>query len=324
MQLTLRQEQILAFIYHQADLPTKEIARKLGIREHTVRREIERFSLENIIRRQSFIDIYRLGYVQYELYLSLGAQKPSSVDRFLKFIISSERVAWVGQFSGEFQYVIAVCCRTPHELLEFISQVGRTVGVALTDRQMSIRLSYTEFPLKHFATRDFGPKRIHFGVPGDEVIDRLDHDILKALSHPDYAGNNALAARLKIPQSTCHARIQRLTKRGIIAGSTYVIDFSKVGLQAFTLLLKTRTHSKQLTEALIGYGEKHPAVAFVAEGIGAFDYKIGILLRLASDIVSTSQQISDVLGDQLVTCSCLTSFDYLKVARYPFETYLIQ
>ena len=99
MILSERKSQILSALYLQADLTTREIAQQLQIKEHTVRRETEWLVESDIIRRQSFIDVYRLGFVQYELYLSLGAQKQASVNRFLKLILVSDRVAWVGQFS---------------------------------------------------------------------------------------------------------------------------------------------------------------------------------------------------------------------------------
>ena len=143
-----RQLRVLAAVYHQADLPIHVIAQQLRLREHVVRRDLHHLLQTGLARRQAFIDVYRLGYVQYEICLSLGAQRAQRTSKFLHFLQASPRVAWIGQFSGAFQYIITVCVRTPHEIRDFMSELADQAGVALTDRQIAIRLSYTEFPLK--------------------------------------------------------------------------------------------------------------------------------------------------------------------------------
>ena len=114
MRTSERQRRILAAFYHQANKPVAAVAKQLDCQPHTVRREVENLTAAGLMRRQAFIDVYRLGYVQYELYFSLGAQRESAVKSFLKKLADSPRVAWIGQFSGRFQYVLTVCCRAPH------------------------------------------------------------------------------------------------------------------------------------------------------------------------------------------------------------------
>ena len=321
MKLTDRQQLILAAVYHQAERTSRQLGRQLRLQEHTVRREIEALTANGVIRRQAFIDTYRLGYTQYELYLSLGAADKTTIARFLNFLRRSPVVPWVGQFSGAYQYVLTVCARSPYEVQEFVNQLGAIAGVAFVDRQLSIRLSYTEFPLRVYDEATYGPKRLTFGVPGNEKIDETDHRILQLLSQRSVRGAAEVADELDIPSSTAHARIKRLEQKGIVAGYTYVVDFSKVGIQAFSLLLKTKSHSSSLTKKLLSFCEQNRSVGYVTENIGAFDYKVGVLLADPSEILAVSQRLGDALKDEMLLCSALTAFDYLKVTRYPFDSF---
>lgn len=119
---------------------------------------------------------------------------------------------------------------------------------------MALRLSYTEFRIKQFGNQQLGPGKLTFGMPGQEKIDETEPLILKGLSKPGSSGNNEMAMRFGIALSTCHARVQRFQKAGVIVGSSFVVDFSKVGIQAYSPLLKTRTHSAALrAEASSGF-----------------------------------------------------------------------
>jgi DNA-binding Lrp family transcriptional regulator len=139
------------------------------------------------------------------------------------------------------------------------------------------------------------------------------------VSSPESLSKAQIGQKLKIPLSTCSLRIQQLEKSGIIAGYTYVVDFSKLGLQAYSLLLATKSHTTALTKRILNFCQSNPEVVYLTENIGAFDYKVGVHLFTPALIIPFQQLLANELGDELVTCTALTAYDYLKVARYPFK-----
>jgi Lrp/AsnC family leucine-responsive transcriptional regulator len=317
--LTPRDYEILAFAYHHAQTSAAAIAKRGGYQVHTVRRTLEKLTEAGIVVTKAFVDVYRLGFTQFELCFGIASASQRAAQAFLLKLQQAPQVAWIGAYAGEYQYVITVCCRNPQELVRFIEETTAQGAVSITSRHLAVRAKYTEFPLRSFSDRVKLDKALVFGISGNEKIDLKDHLILAALSEDASVTTRSLSNQLDISQSAVVQRIHSLEKRGIIAGYTYVIDFFNLGYQAFSIMLSTKRHTLDLTNRVMQFARSKRSILYVAESVGAYDYKLGVLLRNPSEILSLAQEISELLGNELEWLTTLTAFDYKKVMRYPFK-----
>lgn len=96
-----------------------------------------------------------------------------------------------------------------------------------------------------------------------------------------------------------------------------MVYFSKLGLQAFCIVITTRSHTAELIQRLLAFCKRSPEALYLSESVGAYDYKIGILLREPTRINTIAQMLTESIPDEISSVSTLTAFNYRKVARYP-------
>jgi len=318
LKLSKRERDILAVAYHRAALPITELAKLLGMRTHSVRRTLQRLEESGVIAKKAFVDVYRLGYSQFELFYAIAAANRRAASAFLRTLSASKQVAWIGEYSGEFQYVFTVCCKNSQELLKFIEETTNHPEVSVVSRQMAVRARYTEFPLRNLADKVQRDIPLSFGEQGSVRIDETDNRILSALSENAGVSSRAIGKELALSQTAVVHRIRRLEENGIIPGYTYVVDFSRIGLQAYSIILRTKSHTSRLTKKLTDFAMKSRSVSYMVESVGAYDYKLGVLLEDPSGILMLAQEITEVFAEDLASLTTLTAFDYRKVSRYPF------
>lgn len=72
--------------------------------------------------------------------------------------------------------------------------------------------------------------------PANFVLDPIDHEIVRLLSHDGRMANNALAEAVGIAPSTCLGRVRALMQRGVIRGFHADIDPASIGLSIQVLI----------------------------------------------------------------------------------------
>lgn len=77
-----------------------------------------------------------------------------------------------------------------------------------------------------------------------EQIDRIDQQILNALSDNGRMTLTELAERVSLSKSPCHARLKRLEARGIIRGYHADVDWEKLGLSHIAFVQVTLSDTK--------------------------------------------------------------------------------
>lgn len=80
----------------------------------------------------------------------------------------------------------------------------------------------------------------------DQPLDRIDRAILAHLQKNARLSNKELAAKVGLAPSSCLARVQRLTKQGVIKGFHAFVDPQAlgIGLQAL-VAVKLKQHSRR-------------------------------------------------------------------------------
>ncbi len=78
--------------------------------------------------------------------------------------------------------------------------------------------------------------------PVPQRLDRIDRAILAALQQDARLSNKELAARVRLAESSCHARVRRLVRAGILRGFHAEVDPRAlgVGLQALVAVRLAR------------------------------------------------------------------------------------
>ena len=322
MRISPDDKRLLATLHLQADRPVKEIAQLLSRPEHQVRYALQRMESEGIVRRHPFIDVYPLGFTQFEVYTSLASQQQKTVEKFLQVLLRSPLVPWIGQFAGEYQFAFTVCLRNPLEIRSVFDGYEKTFDDLLFRKSVGIRVSYTEFALKCLAEKIPCPQSLSFGGKvGNETIDDLDHRLLRRMSREPGLSLSALSEKLNTPLSTLHTRLRRLREKGIYLGDCCVIDFARLGLSSFKLLISAKQAGPLLRQKISRFALRHTSVQYFVDCIGNWDFEMGALFERPEEINELVQELYQEFSADILGVQTLSAFAYPKVLRYPFDSF---
>ncbi|AYD04449.1 AsnC family transcriptional regulator (plasmid) [Neorhizobium sp. NCHU2750] len=113
-----------------------------------------------------------------------------------------------------------------------------------------------------------------------EKIDDFDIKILTALQRDAGLSQRDLAEKVGLSQNACWRRLQRLHAIGMIRGSQSHIDLSALGLDLTVfVMIRTRSHSKEWSEAFRDHVERLPEVIDFYRIGGEWDYLIKVVTR---------------------------------------------
>lgn len=113
-----------------------------------------------------------------------------------------------------------------------------------------------------------------------DVLDRIDHRILRELQKDARLSHQDLSDRIGLSPSPCARRIRKLEADGYITGYSAVIDEDKLGF-GFSVFVSVRL-DRQVDDRLVSFEEelcRFPEVVDCWLMTGSFDYLIRIAVQ---------------------------------------------
>lgn len=134
-------------------------------------------------------------------------------------------------------------------------------------------------------------------------LDSLDRKILGLLHADARITNSALAEKLGVAASTCHARVRRLVDLGVIRGFYADVDPSAVGLPLQAMIsVSLQSHARGKIRSFIQQIRRKRQVVDVYFLAGADDFILHVAARdtedLRSFVVENLNADADVAGTQ--------------------------
>ena len=319
---------LLSKIEMDSTLSVTAVRIATNFKSHTVRYAVASMECQGIIRRAAFVNVYPLGYFHVAVYFSLSPRSKPQKQSFLEFLSSSPNVAWLAELGGDYQYAMALAVRSASDVSAFLSQVTETFGNVLSQKSVHVRTRFTQFNRKYLANQE--PKSLSFGPntlvspPSSKeglgvVLDPVDHKILRAIGQNLYPTDREAQFRMQISSTTWRNRLIRLKERGILVSEFWLVDASKLGMQSFELLVHAKGVRANLAERLLAFATAHPRIVHFVEGIGEWDFELGVEVENAQDIVAVTEEIHEAFADDILALKTLPLFANLKYSLYPFH-----
>lgn len=318
--LSPKEQDILCCLSFQGRDDIPSIARQTGYRQHTVRYALENLKAEGVIMLQPVIDVYALGFVEYDIFFTFSSRGIARRKKILQALINSPQVAWIGHFSGDYQFGFSLCISDVRQFRNFLQDLSKNFGDVFHHKSFVILMQFTEYRPKFFSTKFKSPEKIAFGVSSAvKNIDSVDHQILQALSMDAARSGRESARHLNLTPSTYQYRLRQLEEKNIITGYTYVINYSRLGMYEYRLLVSTHDLDPSLPHKLEEFARKHKNIVYFIECIGTWDFELGAIVQDLHDIDAILEDLHGKFSDVINSTQVLTSFGYPKVVRYPLE-----
>jgi DNA-binding Lrp family transcriptional regulator len=320
--LPQKEKAVIYAVQLQAESPVSRIRKITGYRDHTIRYFMQRALEHGVMRRRCFINLNVLGYTQYQIYFSLSSKEKGSRAGVIQTLIGSERVSWLGELGGEYQYGVNLCAKSIGQVWEFLDQLSARFGSIFFEKVLALRISLSYFGNKYLSTKKRPVKSLSYGVAQQTVaLDEVDHKILCLLTRGGYDSWRHMARMLAMPQTTLDYRLKKLQQSGVVVGHYYEVPPSKIGMQSFILLVCVKGISREFKDAFYKFCEAHINVVVLIHSIGSWDFEVVVDVEEAQRITVVTQEIYDRFGASLNWIKILPSFGYPKVLEYPFQKY---
>lgn len=112
------------------------------------------------------------------------------------------------------------------------------------------------------------------------TLDRTDFEILSILQNDARVQNKELAARLGLAPSSCHERVKRLWREGVLTGAHAVVDARHLGVGIEALLfIELAKHERQTVDTFMADVVTIPEVRSAFLITGRYDLVVHVVAR---------------------------------------------
>lgn len=329
MNISEKEQRILAAIENHATLPIGSISKQLGYRDHTIRYVIHSFEQRGMITPITVLNFYALGYEEHVIFCSFSPEFQNRKQEVLDTMIQMAPVTWIGELGGEYQYAIAIAVRSIVEVSDFLYKLSSHFGSnVIASKAISSRIDFYHFGRKYLDPKRKKQNQLLFGFEKQHSvsisIDELDYKILRLLGAEGIHSQHAIAKSLNISVPTIHNRIKRLEKHNIIRAYAYHLNQSKIGMHMYELLVYTRGINAELRDQLHSFAQTNPHVLYYLHTIGEWDFELGIEVQKAEDVVAITEALYAACGADVLTIKVIPLFRYVHLSYFPFTYSAIQ
>ena len=133
------EREIIAILQRDARTPSREIAKRLGTSDRTVRRRIERLINEGIMRISAVVDPFKIGMgVVAFIHLDVDL---SNLEAAAEYLRSMPCVRYVAYATGRHDMLIEVVFRSQQDLSDFWKgALAKVPGVLRSDTSIQLEI----------------------------------------------------------------------------------------------------------------------------------------------------------------------------------------
>jgi DNA-binding Lrp family transcriptional regulator len=319
MKLTAIQRELVPLIELAPHASVESIAKATGHRTHVVQYALSQLRQGGVLRLSPLVDCTRLGFLEFTVLMNLVKPTSESRGRFIRELLRSQRVTWVGELGGDFRFCAAVIAKNAHELASVLEGVIHRAKTSLLQKQISVVENLVTYPRKYLGSHKRSVDKLGLGSQGEPVtIDARDHQILSGLILNDYHSHRQLAAQLEIPLSSMELRVRRMEELGVIAGFRYVASSRTIGAQYVQIKVVAPSIDAKLTLAIEQWAQQHPHVIMYHRLLGAWDYEFGVEVSELSMVTSVADDFINIFGERISSLSIHPLLQEHFTGSYPY------
>ena len=312
MKLSHRRRRILNAVRGRASATIPELAAHLGLQSTSVRYELKKLQEQGVlVDRSPLIDVRRLGFEVYNLYLGVHYSSSGARQRLFEVVNQHPLVVWFSEIGGSYQLSILVQVCGPRQIFDLVKHILHTEGVSVTSKLVSRNLGFSIFPWDKADLSDI----VHASGERDVANASVDVDstalrVLRMLAVKDSPSNREIARLSGLGNATVDRAVGRLQQAGILVGYFWRVDYSKSGLTKYKLLITSKSHSPSFRSELLEFGAQSDGVTHLSECLGAWDFELSVEVDSPAEAARFSEEFRRQFGDRLSHVESIPVFGF--------------
>lgn len=285
IKLDLKDRKILYELDTNSRQSFHDIAKKVGLSKDSVIYRINKLREAGIIKQfHTVIDVGKLGFISFRLYLKLQNTTPEKEAEIIEFLKSQRIVTWIGSFEEDYDIGMWILTKSIKEMNYLWKEIIKKYLDFIEKRWLTIFTKVSYFPRAYLLEKKQNFDEYVFITEPEEIsLDKTDLEILKLMAPDSRTPVLEIAKKLNFTPKTIAARIKDLEKKKVIVGYRTMFDLEKLGYQYFKLHFNLRNLTEEKEKQFRQFVKMHPNIVYDNEVLGGDDIEIEIQCRTLED-----------------------------------------
>lgn len=278
--MDIKKAKLLYYLDYNARSNLSDLSKKLQLSKQNIEYKIKKLNQEGIIEKYiSVIDIHRLGYFTFRVYIRLGKVTEEDISDIINYLKNNPHILWLVTISGNWDFEIVFVAKNYIEFERLFNNVRQYLGERLIKYNISMSIVNLHYRKDYLIDnkRNNIDKIASYGHASTmRKIDETDIKILIELSENCRRSNLEVGKKLGISYHTVKSRIQKMEKEGIIQAHRTKIHIQKLGYKHMKAALYINPVSEEKEEQLINFISSFPNVTYIVKILGEWQIEIEV------------------------------------------------
>ena len=294
-----------------------ELAKKLKLSKNAIIYRVNNLEKAGVIKQfHTVVDIGKLGYISFRLYLKLQNTTPEKEQEIINFLKQKEIVTWIVSIQGDYNIGALILTKSVKEMNKLWKELLEKYTNYLDERLLTIITKVSYFSRAYLLDLKQNIYEITFITEPEEIkLDQTDLEILKLLAPNSRLQIVEIASKLKLTPKTIISRIKDLEKKKVIIGYKTMFDLEKLGYQYFKVHLRLHNLTKEKSKQLRSYIKIQPNIIYDDEVLGGDDFEIEVQVK---DTQALRNVIEDIKSKFAEIIKEYKTMEFYKEHKYMF------
>ncbi len=301
--------------------PLSSLAKSLGIKESALQGKMSRWAKEGLVSQAVFVDTYRLGATELEVFFSPAKDKKSLSARLTQAVTESPGIRWFYRTAGKYDYHIGIEAMNTLDVARRLEELDARAPGMFDTRDSCLSIGYWWFGRKYLAPEGVKHSRRFEALPGSGIvsIDEVDHAILRVLGGRGAESLRNISSATGLPSSTIGYRIQALTKSGVITGFPYLVSPARLGMQVYRIQIASNTLSAEMHKSILRWCQQQRSIVSMMRLVGVWDYIMRCEVESPEQIGELTDSLQEAFGHVLRDWAVIAVLKEYSFSFYPIE-----
>jgi Lrp/AsnC family leucine-responsive transcriptional regulator len=259
-------------------ISASKIAKKIRIPKETVNYRIKRLEKNTWITR--FYTIFNaslFGYSYYRIFLKFYKLTALVEKQIIDYITHDPSCANLRITEGQYDLVFLTIHKNINELRNFLQRLYNHFGMYILEKNIHMVMKTHKLNQKFlFEGRTLKKTFNHMEV-GDNTLDQIDLEIMKAIATNSRIKLNDIAHSLQVDSRLIEYHVKRMERTGIIGA--YATDLNLDKLNREFIQVDISLKDPALIPMIITYFDKTNTCIFAHELLGRYDLSVEIYVE---------------------------------------------
>jgi len=294
----------------------REIGKKLRLSAEVVNYRIKRLEDSGVITAYTLaINLSKLSLIQFKILLSFQHIKSQKLGQIIEKLKENKSVKWIVSCKGNWDLIISLEAFSLKEVELLKSQILSYFGEYISKKAIAICTEACTFNRAYFSNNVQRNEMLLVDSEKGAELDNIDLNIIKELSSNSRKSLVDIASELKTTARIVNYRIKQLVKNKIITGFRLAIDYSKLGIQFYKLLIYLENPSEKEIKNYIAYFKNNKNLIHHVRVLGSWDFEPEFEVYSEQEFNEILREMKDKFSDiikniEIVTISKEHKFVY--------------